>query len=162
MTQRILKRVLIVHDDLAIGAGTVTQTRGDLTIIGQEIELVFIFRTLDEIRYLDWNRYTRVALHVNNGPLIEYVFDELNVSADNGDTILEPNPAISVGRWIKVEYSYTTTELEDITDPVNTSVAKHAGYMVWNSTTENPVWAVGSADGDLWVDATGATAHTPV
>lgn len=56
----------------------------------------------------------------------------------------------------------TTAELTDITDTVNTSILKRAGYQVFNSTTSKPVWSVGSADGSLWVDATGATAHTPV
>ena len=39
---------------------------------------------------------------------------------------------------------------------------KYEGKIVFNSTTNIPVWAAGSAAGDLWVDATGATAHTPV
>lgn len=56
----------------------------------------------------------------------------------------------------------TTTQLADITDAINTGAAKVAGYEVWNSTTSAPVWAVGNADGSLWVDGTGATAHTPV
>ena len=164
MTERILKRNLIAHEDLALGQGTTTQTRGDSVLLMQQIELPFIFRTLDEIRYCDWSRYTRLALHVDDGPLVYYVFDDVDVSADNGDTIIAPLPAISVGRWIKVQNppSYTTAELEDVTHACNTSVAKFAGSMVWNTTTSTPIWSVGSADADIWVDATGATAHTPV
>lgn len=56
----------------------------------------------------------------------------------------------------------TTTELTDMTDDVNTSILKRAGYQVFNTTTSKPVWSVGSADGSVWVDATGATVHTPV
>jgi hypothetical protein len=58
--------------------------------------------------------------------------------------------------------SETTTNLASITAEINTSASKHAGQMVWNSTTGAPVWAAGAADGSVWVDATGATAHTPV
>ena len=56
----------------------------------------------------------------------------------------------------------TTTELEDITDAVNTTTDKRQGAVRYNTTTNKPVYAIGSADGSLWVDATGATAHTPV
>jgi hypothetical protein len=95
---------------------------------------------------------------------VEYFFDDTDVSADNGDTVLAPTPAISVGRWLKVPNPpvATTTELEDVTDVINTSALKHAGFMVWNSTTGKPVFADGSNDADTWADATGATAHTPV
>jgi len=56
----------------------------------------------------------------------------------------------------------TTTELADITDAINTGARKVAGFEVFNTTTSIVVWAVGAADGSLWLNATGATAHTPV
>jgi hypothetical protein len=56
----------------------------------------------------------------------------------------------------------TTTELADITNAINTTVLKVAGYMVFNTTTGAPVWAIGAADGSVWNDATGTLAHTPV
>ena len=56
----------------------------------------------------------------------------------------------------------TTTNLADITHAVNTGDQKVAGHCVFNTTTSQPVWSVGAADGSVWVDATGATAHTPV
>ena len=60
------------------------------------------------------------------------------------------------------EVTATTTELEDITDAINTDPRKVEGFQVFNTTTNTPVWAVGSADGSVWVDATATTAHTPV
>ena len=56
----------------------------------------------------------------------------------------------------------TTTELEDITDVINTSPLKIDGFCVWNTTTNQPVWSISNTDGAVWADATGATAHTPV
>ncbi len=56
----------------------------------------------------------------------------------------------------------TTAQLEDVAATINTATAKIEGYEVFNSTTNAPVWAEGSADADVWNDATGATAHTPV
>jgi hypothetical protein len=54
----------------------------------------------------------------------------------------------------------TTTQLVAIGSVVNT-VDKHAGKMIFNTTTGAPCWAVGSTAGALWVTSAGATAHTP-
>ena len=58
--------------------------------------------------------------------------------------------------------SETATNLADVTHAINTGAAKVAGYEVWDSTNSQPVWAVGNADGSVWVDGTGTTVHTPV
>lgn len=58
--------------------------------------------------------------------------------------------------------SETATNLADITHAINTGAAKVAGYQVWDSTNSRPVWAVGNADGSVWVDGGGTTVHTPV
>lgn len=55
----------------------------------------------------------------------------------------------------------TTAALVAIANAINTAAEKEAGFMVFNTTTSLPVWAVGNTDGAVWVDATGATAHTP-
>jgi len=56
----------------------------------------------------------------------------------------------------------TTTNLADITHVINTAAGKKLGAWVFNTTTSMPVWAAGDTDGAVWLDATGATAHTPV
>jgi len=56
----------------------------------------------------------------------------------------------------------TTAALADVANAINTGVGKIEGTMVFNTTTNKPVWAVGNADADVWVDATGSTAHSPV
>jgi len=164
MTQRTLKRNLIVHRDLELGFGSIVQERGDVSAAEQKIELLFIFRQLDEIRNLDYNRYTRVGFHQDNAPVVEYWFDFTSAAADDADDVLAPIPAVSLGRWIKVPRPapvYTTAELSSLTHTANTSVLKQAGHMVWNSDLNRPVWAVGSGNGDIWVDAAGTTVHTP-
>jgi hypothetical protein len=55
----------------------------------------------------------------------------------------------------------TSTQLLDIADGINVA-AKWAGRQVWDSTNTRPVWAAGSAAGDVWVDHAGTTVHTPV
>lgn len=163
-TQRTINRSLIVHNDLALGYGTTQQTRSfDTTTNEQQIELNWIFRTLDEIRYLDHTLYTRVSLHTE-GPVVEYYFNSEATDSDDADEVLAPIPVISAGRWLKVNRvspNYTTVELADITNAVNTTNAKQAGFMVWNLTLNRPLWAVGSGDSDVWVDSTGSTVVTP-
>jgi len=166
MTLRTINRSLIVHNDFALGYGPVIQTRGSNTAAEQKVELDFIFRTVDEIRVLDFVRYTRVSLHTL-GPVINYYFDITSAAVDDGDTVLAPLPVVSLGRWIKTGVTpavlnEVTASFADVTHAVNTSPLKQAGFMAWNSTTNKPIWAVGSDDNSLWVDATGATAHTPV
>jgi len=56
----------------------------------------------------------------------------------------------------------TTTELEDIADAINTGALKVPGYMVFNTTSGAPVWAIADTDGGVWNDATGTLAHTPI
>ena len=60
-----------------------------------------------------------------------------------------------------VPSTYTDSELDNITDRVNT-LGKFTRLMVWNSTQDIPVWANGTADSDVWKDATGATVNTPI
>lgn len=161
MTSRTINRSLIVHKDLALGTGTVVQERGSNTATEQKIELDFIFRTTDEIRYLDTTRYTRASLHTE----AHYYFDVASVAVDDDDYVLAPIPVLSVGRWLKIPEvirSATTANLADVTHAVNTMDAKQAGLVMWNVDLVQPVWAAGDAAADLWVDAQGVTKHSPV
>jgi len=56
----------------------------------------------------------------------------------------------------------TDTELNDITDAVNTDPGKVQGAVAYNTTTDNPVYATGDTDGAVWVDGAGTTVNTPV
>ena len=55
----------------------------------------------------------------------------------------------------------TTTNLDDVGHAVNTAATKVQGLVIYNTTTDNPVYAVGNADADIWVDGAGSTAHSP-
>lgn len=57
--------------------------------------------------------------------------------------------------------SATTAQLESLTSDANT-FNKFEGKSLFNTVTNKPVWALGSAAGDVWVDSTGATVHTPI
>lgn len=164
-TQRILTRNLIVHSDFNIGFGTESQTRGDTEAVEQKVELIWIFRSIDEIRALNYSKYTRVSLHVDNALVIEYWFDPASAAVDDGDEVLAPVPPIALGRWRRIHptpATATSTELNDISHSINTGLAKKAGYRVFNTTTNKPVWAVAIGAAAVWVDADGTTTHTPV
>jgi len=55
----------------------------------------------------------------------------------------------------------TTANLASAANAINTA-GKATGTCVFNTNTNKPVWATGSAATATWVDATGTTAHTPV
>lgn len=55
----------------------------------------------------------------------------------------------------------TTAELTAVGNAINTA-NKVQGHQVYNTTTDAPVWASGALAADVWNDATGTLAHTPV
>ncbi len=63
-------------------------------------------------------------------------------------------------RKVGQSQTFTTTQLADVSAQVN--LEKFEGKEVWNTTTGQPVWAFGPLAGDVWVNADGTTAHTPV
>jgi len=99
----LIHKVLAVHRDLALGKGTVVQQRGLSSDDEQQIELAFIFRTIDEIKALDVVRYLRVQLH-NEGATSEYWYDETSDDAPDDSTVLKPDsiPVEEDGRWLLV------------------------------------------------------------
>lgn len=85
-----------------------------------------------------------------------------DVSGFTGSAMGDTDYALKIGSNVK---GYTlvsnTTDLENIGSRVNTD-DKFEGKMWFNSTTNKPVYAASGTAAGLWVDATGATAHTPV
>jgi len=66
--------------------------------------------------------------------------------------------------WREVRYEFDSTDQTNLTNAavaINT-VNKYTGKMVWDTTNNKPVYAVGPGTTDVWVDGTGATAHTPI
>jgi len=64
--------------------------------------------------------------------------------------------------WVPLggSVNFTTTEIEDITNAVNTS-DKYEGKQIFNETTNKALFAAGSTAGNVWRDAVGVTQHTP-
>lgn len=66
-----------------------------------------------------------------------------------------------INRATDIFPSASTADLIDISNPINTDF-KRLGKMVYSSGVNKPVWADGPTAGAVWVNATGATQHTPV
>lgn len=101
-------------------------------------------------------------------PVVEIINDHatgsgvaLQVRGDQGLAIHVTNGDVHFEGYFRPNLA-TDTELNAIANAINTNAGKIQGAMVYNITQDTPVWAVGSADGDLWVDGAGATINTPV
>jgi len=83
----------------------------------------------------------------------------LNIGSETARQIL----SAILGAFVSEPYAVTatTTELEDISDAINTADNKVAGYMVWNSTTGIPYWSDGAAANSTWSNSAGTATHTP-
>ena len=89
---------------------------------------------------------------------------------DEGTVVWSRAPALGTAQywrltgtdWIQVGgvTIKTTTEIEDITNDVNTK-GKYEARQIFNTTTNKPLWASGGTAGNSWRDATGSSVHTP-
>ncbi len=136
---RTIFRQLIGHEDFSLGQGKINQERGDRTISIRQIELEFIFRTIVEIRELNYLLYAHIALHVV-GAVVQYYFDATSVAVDDGNLVLKPNTLLSTqqGRYLKVlpsdifdtiicsQSDQKTPLVVDLVEPTNTFRASYA------------------------------------
>jgi hypothetical protein len=102
---RIIHRQLIGHEDFALGHGEVTQKRGPETLQFQQVEIEWIFRTVDEIKALDYNVYTHVAIHnIPEGPVTQYYYSPDSHAVPDDYNIIKPNSVALTqgGRYIRV------------------------------------------------------------
>lgn len=73
----------------------------------------------------------------------------------------DTNGLWSRGDIVQTRQIATQSDLRNITSAVNTT-RKGPGKQVWDSTNGKPVFATGGAAGNVWNNADGTTAHTPV
>jgi hypothetical protein len=102
---RIIHRQLIGHQDFALGYGKVIQQRGDQQLEFQQIEIEFIFRNVTEIKALDYNKYTHVAIHnIPEGPVTQYYYDPYSHAIPDDFNVIKPNSVqlTQGGRYIRV------------------------------------------------------------
>lgn len=78
---------------------------------------------------------------------------------DQGVTLATMSMTTGIFTPTGVETS-TTAALDAVGNAINTA-GKYEGKQLFNTDTDNPVWAVGSAAADIWVDGAGTTVHSP-
>jgi hypothetical protein len=83
------------------------------------------------------------------------------LSVDSNFNFVGDNNTLTTGVKYTGHFLSSTGELDDITSDINT-FGKYEGKMQFNQTSNKPVYAVGSAAGDVWVDGAGTTINTPV
>ncbi len=161
-----------------------TQTQGQQTLISSYNEVEFVANANDVITLprATGDGVGRVCIVVNTSDrgtpndlqVFPFSGERINNLATNASIVIPPGRSLHfIGSSSQVPRTFTalqfdtpptvatTAALVAIANDINVRADKVEGYQVFNSTTGLPVWALGSADGDLWVDATGATAHTP-
>ena len=87
---------------------------------------------------------------------------DFNVAAASNNNLIEGNKKINSTGTGANGFTATSTELNAAANAMNTSQFKEAGFQVYNSTLSKPVFAAGAAATDVWKDAAGTTANTPV
>ena len=103
------------------------------------------------------NYYYGVRTFTNSGPTLEYLNDFYAETVGSLELLL----GVTLSKFKDLGQVSDTTSLADISDAINTQ-GKFEGKQAFNATTNKPVYASGSNANSTWVDATGATAHTPV
>lgn len=101
-------------------------------------------------------------LRFGTGDDIVIDFDATNwVVAGIGLATFTGFGGFSPGTYLQLKTA-TDAELNAIANAINTAAGKIQGAVVYNTDTDNPVYAVGAADGSVWVDGAGSTVNTPV
>jgi len=108
------------------------------------------------------------VLTISNNTIVSPSVTAVAINSMNGITIKNNQitaatrySLVSTDAYNEDDNAFTTTLLTSIGSRVNIQ-GKYEGKMVFNITSNKPVYAAGSAAGDVWVNATGATENTPV
>jgi len=180
---RVITKQLAGEEDITFGTGTVTQSRGgsDRTITKVDkihpVGNVSILQgdTIDPLKFGKLMLLCHTVSNDNGGGLIYWDPTDTTSTDDNG-TIFVSTFSGASGRWKRLftgpknvkmfggsgdGVTEVTSNLASLSSDINTK-GKQTGVMYFNTTTGLPVWAAGSTPSSVWVDATGATAHTPV
>ena len=86
---------------------------------------------------------------IDGGNIVRFKPSVAPLAADAGFSIGSQTPA------------YNSSSFTDAAHVLNSATNKAEGITVFDAILNKPLWAVGAATTDVWVDATGATVHTP-
>jgi len=171
MVTRVIDKALAGSPDLLWGIGVQSQERDGITYDIPRVDKIHPINTMAELIALsvadENNLFTKIhllgfTLRGDGGGGFFYYDSTVAHSSQNGKTIVQATGSSVTGCWIRIEDKKAIqTDFLDLGADINTT-NKFEGKQVWDSTNKQPVWARGETPGDLWVDGTGATTHTPV
>jgi hypothetical protein len=109
------------------------------------------------------NRYEDNAeLRFGTGDDVAIDFDGTNFRiAGIGLAAFSGFEGFSPGSYIQLKTA-TDAELNAVANAINTDAGKVQGAVIYNSSTDNPVYAKGPADADVWVDGAGTIVNSPI
>jgi hypothetical protein len=97
----------------------------------------------------------------HDGTDFNFAFINTNDVNFTGALVYYFDDRVNLGSYLQLATA-TSTNLNDVTHAINTNTGKIQGAVVYNTTTDNPVYATGSTDAAVWVDGAGTTVNTPV
>lgn len=171
MVTRVITKNLAGEQDMLFGTGTKSQTRNSTAYNMSRIDKIHIVNTISDLSALSIADedflFSKVLVlgytlvDDNSGGIFWYDSTEPHTN-HNGYTILIAEGSSVNGCWIKLMPPFiTSANLLNISHDVN-NINKYEGKQIWDSIAKKPLWAKGSAVGDVWIDGTGATVYTPV
>jgi len=156
--ERTITKQLAGEEDLLLGAGTVDQERYGGTQTITRISLLKHVEDVAALNVLDSDKFF-MAMRDDNQSIYHFHAGE-TLSVDNDLVVAGVG-----GQWLKTNNRPVSTNSADLLDEsavINYEHFKALGTYVWDTTSGKPLWALGPATTDPWVDATGATIYTPV
>ncbi|MDX1810300.1 MAG: hypothetical protein R3240_00010 [Gammaproteobacteria bacterium] len=181
-TTRVVTKVLAGVQDLLFGVGSVTQSRAGANVTIDKIDMPLPVAniatlqgdTIDPSKF----RFALALCHTaaNDGGGGPFYWDPTDTtSTDDNGTVLVSTFSGATGRWKRLYtggknlkmfggsgdgVTAVSSQFTSVTSDINIK-GKQTGVSYFDTTLAKPVWASGPNASDPWVDATGATVHTP-
>jgi hypothetical protein len=154
MTERVISKVLVGHEDLLLGQGSVSQTRQGLATDITAVDVSFIFTTLIEVKRLDTTKYKHITLD-NGVRQLLYRYD--STSTDTADDYKYIAPNEGSGRWVL--YKDFTSLIYDDYDELREALTNELPKVGQLITSVSPygVFKVVEAGGTEYEDNGGTT-----
>lgn len=158
MTERIISKVLIAQEDLALGQGTTSQTRQGASATVSKLDLPWVLTTVIEVQRLDTSKYKHCILD-NAGQVLLYRYD--SASAETVDSYNYIAPNTGSGQWTLVRNLSDQVDFKTLDDFLSAeTIESHISIVNIKSRLS---WTPGSSvpKGTFQIHRTNGTASSP-
>jgi hypothetical protein len=138
----VIKKVLAGAEDLLLGEGTESQTRGSVDVVVNKINAEWIFSSISQVKALDTGRYKHAKIIDSNGNTKNYDYAGSSTASGNDQDVLQPT--IGSGRWLLRKANNTQTQ-NTATGTGGVSTSTHTdiptGFIIvtnYNDDTQTP------------------------